>query len=380
MKAVVEASEAVAMGVKLSRVKVCPMYPITPSTHIPEKISEYIFDGEMDSEMIHVESEHSAASALIGSILAGSRSFSATSSQGLALMYEILPILSGMRLPAVMAVANRALSAPINIWNDHSDAVSARDQGWIQLYSESSQECLDTMIQCFKIAEDKKVSLPAMMCLDGFSLTHVFENIEIPSQKEVDSFLPKFEIEDKLDVENPKSFGPIGYPDVFMEFKKQQQDAMENALEVIKKANKDYEKLTGRGYGSGLIELFEMDDADYAVLGMGTLCGTAKAKVAELRSKGKKVGVIKLKSFRPLPVQELKAAIKNLKGLAVLDRHISLGYEGPLYSEVNSVASSIDLNPLGYIAGLGGRDITLQHIERVFNDLEKGKQSGGWLM
>ncbi|MDP6670355.1 MAG: transketolase C-terminal domain-containing protein [archaeon] len=378
MKTVIEASEAVALGVKLSRVKVCPMYPITPSTHIPERISDYIFDGEMDAQMIHVESEHSAASALIGAILAGSRSFTATSSNGFELMYEILPILSGMRLPAVMAVANRTVAAPINIWNDHSDSMSARDQGWIQLYVESSQECVDTIIQCYKIAEDKKVLLPTMMCLDGFSLSHVYENVDLPGQKKVDAFLPSFKIEDKLDVKNPKTFGPIGFPDTFMELKKQQQDSMSNALEVIKKANKDYAKEFGKSYGDGLIELFEMDDAEYAILALGTICGTAKAKARELRSKGKKVGVIRLRSFRPFPVESLKKATKNLKGLAVLDRHISLGAKGPVFTEINSDIS--ETNVFGYIAGLGGRDVTLEHIESVFKDLETGKQSKEWLL
>jgi pyruvate ferredoxin oxidoreductase alpha subunit len=378
MKTVIEASEAVALGVKLSRVKVCPMYPITPSTHIPERISDYIFDGEMNAQMIHVESEHSAASALIGAILAGSRSFTATSSNGFELMYEILPILSGMRLPAVMAVANRTVAAPINIWNDHSDSMSARDQGWIQLYVESSQECVDTIIQCYKIAEDKKIMLPTMMCLDGFSLSHVYENVDLPGQKKVDSFLPSFKMEDKLDVKNPKTFGPIGFPDTFMELKKQQQDSMLNALEVIKKVNKDYAKEFGKSYGDGLIELFEMDDAEYAILALGTICGTAKAKARELRSKGKKVGVIKLRSFRPFPVESLKKATKNLKGLAVLDRHISLGAKGPVFTEINSDIS--ETNVFGYIAGLGGRDVTLEHIESVFKDLETGKQSREWLL
>jgi pyruvate ferredoxin oxidoreductase alpha subunit len=293
-------------------------------------------------------------------------------------MYEILPILSGMRLPAVMAVANRTVAAPINIWNDHSDSMSARDQGWIQLYVESSQECVDTIIQCYKIAEDKKVLLPTMMCLDGFSLSHVYENVDLPGQKKVDAFLPSFKIEDKLDVKNPKTFGPIGFPDTFMELKKQQQDSMSNALEVIKKANKDYAKEFGKSYGDGLIELFEMDDAEYAILALGTICGTAKAKARELRSKGKKVGVIRLRSFRPFPVESLKKATKNLKGLAVLDRHISLGAKGPVFTEINSDIS--ETNVFGYIAGLGGRDVTLEHIESVFKDLETGKQSKEWLL
>jgi pyruvate ferredoxin oxidoreductase alpha subunit len=194
-KAVIEASDAIAEAAKLSRVKVCPMYPITPSTHIPEKISEMIFNGEMEAEMIHVESEHSAMSAMVGSLAVGARSFTATSSQGLALMFEILPIMSGLRLPGVMAVANRSLSAPLNIWNDHSDSVSCRDQGWIQLWVESSQEALDTTIQAFKIAEDKNVLLPVMVNLDGFTLSHVFEPVQIPSQETVDEFLHAFDLE-----------------------------------------------------------------------------------------------------------------------------------------------------------------------------------------
>ncbi len=378
MKAVIEASEAVALGVKFSRVKVCPMYPITPSTHIPERISDYIFDGEMDAQMIHVESEHSAASAMIGSILSGARSFTATSSNGFELMYEMLPIISGMRLPAVMAVANRTVAGPINIWNDHSDAVSARDQGWIQLYAESSQECIDTIIQCYKIAEDKKVMLPAMLCLDGFALTHVFENVDIPEQKQVDSFLPAFKLEDTLDVKNPKSFGPIGFPDSFMNFKKQQHDAMANALEVISRANKDFEKEFGRSYGDGFVELTDMDDAEFAIIAMGTICGTAKAKVEELRKKGKKVGVIRLRSYRPFPIESIKNAVKNLKGLAVLDRHVSLGANAPLFTEVKAILP--ELSVFSYIAGIGGRDVTLQHFESVFDDLESGKQSREWLM
>ena len=378
MKAVIEASEAVALGVKFSRVKVCPMYPITPSTHIPERISDYIFDGEMDAQMIHVESEHSAASAMIGSILSGARSFTATSSNGFELMYEMLPIISGMRLPAVMAVANRTVAGPINIWNDHSDAVSARDQGWIQLYAESSQECIDTIIQCYKIAEDKKVMLPAMLCLDGFALTHVFENVDIPEQKQVDSFLPAFKLEDTLDVKNPKSFGPIGFPDSFMNFKKQQHDAMANALEVISRANKDFEKEFGRSYGDGFVELTDMDDAEFAIIAMGTICGTAKAKVEELRKKGKKVGVIRLRSYRPFPIESIKNAVKNLKGLAVLDRHVSLGANAPLFTEVKEILT--ELSVFSYIAGIGGRDVTLQHFESVFDDLESGKQSREWLM
>lgn len=355
------------------------MYPITPSTHIPEKISEYVADGEFNAAMIDVESEHSAASALIGSIAMGSRSFTATSSQGLALMYEILPIISGMRMPTVMAVANRALSAPISIWNDHSDAVSARDQGWIQLWVESSQEALDAVIQGYKICEDRSVFMPLMVCFDGFTLSHVFEPVDVPEQKQVDSFLPKFKPVHVLDVKNPKTFGPIGFPNSFMGFKKQQQDAMLNALGVIKKVNKDFKKSFGRGYGSGLLELYKMDNADFAVIGMGTLCGTAKVAIDKLRKEGKKVGLIRVRSLRPFPEQELQEAIKDLQAVAVIDRHISLGQEGPLFTDVRSAIYCNDISINGYIAGLGGRDITVKHFEKVFGDLEKGKSKGEWL-
>jgi pyruvate ferredoxin oxidoreductase alpha subunit len=378
-KAIVEASHAVAEAVKLCRVQVCPMYPITPSTHVPERISEYVANGELNAAMLDVESEHSAASAFLGAVAVGSRCFTATSSQGLALMFEILPIISGMRLPGVMAVANRALSAPINIWNDHSDSVSARDQGWIQLWVESSQEALDAVIQGYKISEDRKVMMPLMVNFDGFTLSHVFEQVDVPSQQAVDKFLPAFKPLHWLDPKNPKTFGPIGFPNSFMEFKKQQQDAMINAINVTKKVNKEFGKDFGRTYGNGLLELYKMDDADYAVVGMGTLCGTARVAVDRLREKGKKVGLIKVRCLRPFPERGLQDAIKNLQSVGVLDRHISLGQEGPLFTDIRSAVYCNDIAINSYIAGLGGRDITVKHFEKVFKDLEAGKQKGEWL-
>ncbi len=378
-KKVEEASLAIATAVKLSRVQVCPMYPITPSTHVPEKIAEYIANGEFDATLIDVESEHSAASAFLGSVATGCRTFTATASQGLALMYEILPIISGMRFPGVMAVANRALSAPISIWNDHSDAVSTRDQGWIQLWVESSQEALDTIIQGFLISEDSKVQLPLMVNFDGFTLSHVFEPVDIPSQAEVDKFLPKFKPVFKLDVKKPMTFGPIGFPDSFMHFKKQQQNAMINALEVVKKANSSFKKSFGRSYGDGLLDLYKMTGAEYAVIGMGTLCGTAKVAIDKLRKEGKKVGLIRIRCLRPFPEKELQNAIKNLKAVAVLDRHISLGQEGPLFTDIRSAIYCNDITINSYIAGLGGMDITVSHFEKVFKDLAQGKQKGEWL-
>lgn len=346
-----------------------------------ERLADFVFDGEMDCDIIHVESEHSALSACLGSVATGVRSFTATSSQGFALLYEVLPIFSGMRLPFVMAVANRSLSAPINIWNDHSDAVSARDQGWIQLWVESSQEALDSVIQAYKISEDKNVLLPAMVNLDGFTLSHVWEPVEIPEQEKVDSFLPEFKPEHYLNPEKPLTLGPIGFPNSFMEFKQQQQQAMSKALEPVKKACQDFAKEFGRGYGSGLLELFEMDDAEYALMGMGTLCGTAREVIQKMRKEGKKVGLIKLRCLRPFPVEDLKKAVKNLKGLCVIDRHVSLGFEGALASDVKAALYNSKEKPLitGFIAGLGGRDITLDRLEKALLKTMQGKE-GEWLL
>ncbi len=280
VKKVIEASEAVAKGAALCRPTVIPMYPITPQTHIVERLADYINDGILDSEMIHSESEHSAISSTLGAQATGVRTFTATASQGLALMHEILFVVSGMRLPIVMAVANRALSAPINIWNDHQDSVSARDSGWLQLYVESSQEALDTVIMAYKIAENKDILLPIMVCLDGFTLSHVYEPVDIPSQKQVDSFLPTYKpIYSYLDPKKPITQGPIAFPDTFMELKKMQQDAMDLSLPIIEKINKEFKTAFGRNYGDGLIETYKIEDATSAIVGMGSMCGTARVVV-----------------------------------------------------------------------------------------------------
>lgn len=376
VKKVTEASQAVAEAVKLCRPSVIPVYPITPQTHIPERISDFVDDGEFDCEMIYVESEHSAISAALGASAGGVRSYTATASQGLALMHEILHVVSGMRLPVVMNVANRALSAPINIWNDHQDSMSARDTSWIQLYVESAQEALDTTIMAFKIAEDHKVLLPIMVCLDGFTLSHVYEPVDIPEQKVVDKFLPKFKPKFMLDPKKPMTMGPIGYPDSFMDFKKQQQDAFSAALDMIKKVNSDFKKSFGRSYGDGLIEPYMLDDADYVFIGLGTICGTARVIIDKMRKAGKKVGMLKLKSFRPFPEAELIAALKDKKAVAVFDKAVSFGQKGPVFSEIESAFCDQQKKPIfhSFIAGLGGRDITLDHIENAFNKITKEKQ------
>ena len=375
---VISGSEAIAEAVKLCKPKVLPMYPITPSTLVPERLADFVFDGELDAEMIHVESEHSAASALFGAYATGVRAFTASASNGIALMHEIIPIISSARFPAVMSVANRTISGPINIWNDHSDAMSERDQGWIQMYCESSQEAFDTIIMAYKIAEKEQVSLPVMVCIDGFALSHVYEPVQIEDQKKIDSFLPKYKPKTYLDPKKPTTVGPIGFPNSFFEFHEQEQIAMSEALAEIPKVHKEFDNEFGRKYGNGLIDLIKMKDAKYALIANGTSVGTARVVVDKLRKEGKKVGLIKLKTFRPFPAEEIRKACKNLKGLGVIDRHVSLGSEGAMTLDIKSALSDEKCKVEGFISGLGGRDIDTKRLIKAFSILEKGEK-GVWL-
>lgn len=371
MRKVVEASMAVATAVKLCSPAVIPSYPITPQTHIVEHLADFISNGELNSEMIHAESEHSALSAAIGAQATGVRTFTATSSQGLALMHEVLFIASGMRMPIVMAVANRALSSPINIWCDQQDSISERDSGWLQFYVESSQEAFDTVIQAYKIAEDKMILLPVMVCLDGFTLSHVSEPVEFLTEQQVNSFLPKFKPLYRLDPAKPLTFGPIAYPDSYMYFKQQQEKAMADAIAVIRKVNNDFKKSFGHGYGDGLIEGYKLNDAKKAIVAMGTVCGTARIVVDELRKRGQKVGLLKIRCFRPFPREEIRKAVENVKSLAVIDRNVSFGSGGALATELKALLPGKDVN--GFVAGLGGRDITPDILKKALSS------KGGWL-
>ncbi|MBW2994894.1 pyruvate ferredoxin oxidoreductase [Candidatus Woesearchaeota archaeon] len=376
MREIDEASMAVAKAAKLSRVQVVPMYPITPQTHIVERIADFINDGEMQAEMIHVESEHSAMSAAIGASATGVRVFTATASQGLALMNEMVHVASGNRLPIVMAVANRALSAPINIWNDHQDSISSRDTGWLQLYVESSQEALDTVIQAYKIAET--ALLPVMVCLDGFTLSHVYEPTDVPEQEEVDKFLPEYKARWKLDPENPTTIGPISLPWNHMEIKQDQQKDTLKSIKTIKQVHNEFAKQFKRSYGNGLIEEYKCKDANTVLICMGSVCGTARVVIDNLRKKGKKVGLLKLKCFRPLPEDEIKKALKNKKYVAVIDRALSYGVsEGPVCSEIKTALQCEKTKVKSYIAGLGGRDVTEKRLIKAINDVKK--PGTGWL-
>ncbi len=325
-----------------------------------ERLADFVSNKEMDSEYINVESEHSAMSACIGAQAAGVRTFTATCSQGLALMHEVLFIASGLRLPIVMANVNRALSAPISIWNDHSDSIAERDSGWIQLYVESSQEAFDTIIQAYKIAE--KSLLPVMVCLDGYILSHVYEPISTLTQQQVDKFLPNYKPKFKLDPNNPLTVGPIADPNYYMEFKKEQHEAILNSIKIIKQTNNEFKKLFNRSYGNGLIETYNIN-AKKLFVAMGSVCGTIK----ELIDRNKQYGLIKIKCFRPFPKEELKRLVKN-KELIVIDKNISFGNEGALAIEIKTISPYVK----SVIAGLGGRDITIEGLLKI-------AEKGGWL-
>ncbi|MEM4703020.1 MAG: pyruvate ferredoxin oxidoreductase [Candidatus Pacearchaeota archaeon] len=356
----IQCSKAIAEAVRLCKPEVIAAYPITPQTLIVEELAKMHADGKLQAEFINVESEHSALSICIGAEATGCRTFTATSSQGLALMHEMLFIASGLRLPIVMVTVNRALSAPLNIWCDHSDTMASRDSGWIQLYCESVQEAHDTVLQAYKIAE--QVLLPVMVCIDGFTLSHVSENVELLNEKQVSSFLPTYKPNYILDPKKPVTMGSVAFPDNYWKFKVQQQNAMKQALEVIKKVNSEFKEKFYRVYGNGLIETFNMQDTNQAVIALGSQCSTIKHVLQG--QKTKKVGLIRIKSFRPFPKKELQTACKNLKRIDVIDRAISLGSHAPLYTEVKAILQdNVKIN--SHILGLGGQDITPRMIKKL---------------
>jgi len=359
--------EAVAFAAKQAQVDVVAAYPITPQTIIVERFSDYVANGEVDTQYICVESEHSALSACVGSSLAGSRVFTATSSQGLALMHEVLYLASGLRTPIVMAVANRALSAPINIHNDHSDMMGSRDCGWIQIYAENAQEAYDWTLQAFRIAEDHKVSLPVTVNLDGFTISHAMEGVAVLEDSEVSDFVGKRDPTYKLDTTKPMTFGALALPDYYSEFKRQQVEAMKNAPPVIASVNDEFERMSGRQYSE--LSAFNMEDADAAVLCMGSVAGTARAVAAELRKQGKRVGVLKLWQYRPFPTREIAEALSKVKSIGVVDRAVSFGAPyGALCSDIAAakVLTGIQTKIFNIICGLGGRDVRPADIEGIF--------------
>ena len=371
-------NEAVAIAIKQIHPDVFPAFPITPSTEIPQYFSSYVANGEVQTEFVPVESEHSAMSAAIGAQSAGARTMTATSSCGLALMWEELYIAASNRLPITLALVNRALSGPININCDHSDSMGARDAGWIQIYSENNQEAYDNFIQAVRIGEHKDVQLPVMVCQDGFITSHAVENINLIEDSLVKDFVGEYTPENYLlNAKRPMSTGAYDVTSYYMEHKRQQAQAMKNAKRVALEVAKDFEKISGRSYG--LFEEYKLDDADYAIVIINSAAGTAKDAIDKMRAEGKKVGLLKIRLFRPFPAEEIREALKNVKVLAVMDRSQGFNaYGGPLGAEVKGALYCLEKGPkvVNYIYGLGGRDVRVENVEEVFNELEKIDNSG----
>ena len=375
--------EAVAFAVKQCDVDVVAAYPITPQTIIVEKFSEYVANGEVQTEYVCTESEHSAMTACLAASVTGARTFTASASAGLALMHEMLFVTSGSRAPVVMAVANRALSSPLNIHGDQSDSMAQRDSGWIQIYVENAQEAYDAIIQAFKIAEDVGVSLPMIVGLDGFTVSHTLENVDVLSEDDVKKFvgerqLPKVLTHEgktvpfKLDPENPMTMGPIAFQNYYFEFKRQQEEGMKNALKRIQEVNTEYAKFTGRSYGNGLIDAYKLEDAEIAVVCVGSTSGTLKVIVDELRQEGVKAGLLRLRTFRPLPVEELRKALSNVVAIAIMDKSMSFGgFGGAVFTEVRHALYDDEKHPfiVNYIYGLGGRDSSPRELRTIFEEL-----------
>ena len=371
-------NEATAIAMKQINPDVVAAFPITPSTEIPQYFSTFVSNGEVDTEFVAVESEHSAMSATIGAEAAGARAMTATSANGLSLMWEMIYIASSLRLPIVMALVNRAVSGPLNIHNDHSDAMGVRDAGWIMLFSENNQEAYDNMLMAHRIAEHKDVQLPVMVCQDGFITSHSIENIELENDEEVKKFVGQYKPEHYLlNDKEPIAIGPLDLQAYLFEHKAQQAEAMKNAKKVIKEVAEEFEKWTGRKYE--FFEKYKLDDAEIAIVCMNSTAGTTKAVVDELREKGVKAGLLKLRMFRPFPAEEIAEALQGLKAVAILDKADSLNSAGgALFEDVTSAmyVNKKQVPMVNYIYGIGGRDTTTMQIESVYNDLQEIVKTG----
>ena len=371
-------NEAVAEGMRQINPDVVAAYPITPQTEIVQIFSSFVANGKVDTEFVTVESEHSAMSATVGAASAGARAMTATSANGLALMWEIVYIAASMRLPIVMPVVNRALSGPINIHCDHSDTMGARDSGWIQIFSENAQEAYDNLLQAVRIAENKNVLLPVMVTMDGFIISHAMEVMHMLEDEKVKQWVGEYVPENPLlDVDNPVTVGPLDLYDWNMEHKRQQAEAMVQAKPVILEVARDYAKLSGREYG--LFEEYMLDDAEIAIVVLGSTAGTAKEVVKALRADGVKAGLLKLRVFRPFPACEIARALQGKKAVAVMDRSDSFNaVSGPVFAEIRSAMYGMENAPavVDYIYGIGGRDVTMDHIKSVYDDLAKIVKTG----
>jgi len=373
MKLVLSGNEAAAYGAMLARAEVISAYPITPQTKIVEKIADLIADGRFKTEFIKVESEHSAMAACISASLVGARTFTATSSQGLLLMHEMLHWASGSRTPVVMVNINRAVAPPWSVWADQTDSIAQRDTGWIQYYCESCQEVVDTIMQAYRVCEDPRVLLPAMLSEDAFFLSHTSEIVDLPPQEELDAFLGSYEPDVRLDIDNPRSFGSLSMPHQwYPEFRYKIQEGMEHAVEAIERVDREYGSLFGRTYG-GLLDLYRCEDAETVIVAAGSMCSTIRAAIEELRSEGVKVGMARIRVFRPFPTEAFRALAKDVHSLVVLDRSFSMGSEGAFFSEVKAALYPLSDRPdvRGFAVGIGGRDITIETIRSIITDSQR---------
>ncbi|HFE38080.1 MAG TPA: pyruvate ferredoxin oxidoreductase [Gammaproteobacteria bacterium] len=365
MRKLLEGSQAVAEAVRLCRPQVIAAYPITPQTHIIERLSQHVANGELDAEFINAESEFGAASIVLGSVAAGGRAFTATASQGLLLMTEVLYNIAGLRLPVVMVCANRAIGAPINIFSDHQDSMAVRDAGWIQLYVESNQDAVDTMIQAYRIAE--AAELPVMVCMDGFLLTHTFEPVDLPTQSDVDEYLPAFQFSRALDPARPMTLGGASEADNYQEYRIDQHQAMENVLTLIEAFDADFSDQFGRGC-DGLVQDYQLQDAKTVMVGMGSMMGAVRDVVDSLRDQGQAVGALRIRCFRPFPALALISRLQNVERIIVLEKAISVGAGGIVAGELRAALQQASImTPVeSVIGGLGGRDLTPAVIEMIF--------------
>jgi pyruvate ferredoxin oxidoreductase alpha subunit len=367
MKKLLEGSQAVAEAIRLCKPGVVAAYPITPQTHIAQEIAQLVADGELKAELVTVESEHSAASCVLGAVATGVRAFTASASQGILLMTEVLFNMAGMRLPAVITCVNRAVSAPLNIWNDQQDSISVRDSGVIQLYVETNQEVLDTHVQAYKIAEHKDVLLPVMVCMDGYYLSHTFEPVEMLDEAKVREFLPDYEPLYRLNPEEPLTFGAFADPSTYMETRYLLHKASTNALHVINDVAAEFKDTFGR-YSGGTIDSYRLEDAEFVYVTMGSLVETLRFVVDEMRNEGHKVGLLKVRAYRPFPALEIRNVLKDVQNVAVLEKNVSIGSGGALCKELRDALYGLTRPYVsGFIVGLGGKEITMESLKGIFH-------------
>jgi len=369
-----EGSFAIAEAVRLARTEAVAAYPITPQTHIVERLADFVANGELDAEYIPVESEHSAMSACLGTSAVGARTFTATSSQGLELMHEVLFVASGLRLPVIMTVANRSLSAPLSIWTDHSDAMAVRDCGWIQMFAENGQQAFDLTLCSFRIAEDPTVLLPTMMHIDGFYVSHTIEPVQFLNQEAVDKFLPEYHYPYQLNPDKPVTIGAFGPPFIYTEAKKAHEVALESSKKAVVRVMKEFGKISGRKYS--LVESYKTEDADVLLLCMGSFAETAMMTIDKMQAEGHKVGLLRLRLWRPFPFDELRKAVGKAKVLVVLDRALSPGSIPPVASEIQAALYPLRARPkvVSFVGTLGGREISAEGFEELIRrGMEKAK-------